>query len=69
MSAALLIYVLVRFFEIYRENRVRSFFSLLWRMTAAYLLGLAMSMMTLWPMIQRYLASARLPQSAETLEW
>ncbi len=68
MSAALLIYVLVRFFEIYRENRVRSFFSLLWRMTAAYLLGLAMSMMTLWPMIQRYLASARLPQSAETLE-
>ena len=68
MSAALLVYVLVRFPEIYLHSRVKCFFSLLWRMTASYLLGLAMSMMTLYPTIRRYLASARLPQSADRLE-
>ena len=65
MSAGLLVYMLVRFTEVYRSDRIRCFFRLLFRMAGAYLLGLCMSMITLYPMIRRYLASARLPASTD----
>ena len=67
-SAALLVYVLVRFPEIFRQERIRNFFRLLWKMLCAYLLGLAMSMMTLCPMILRYLSSARASHGMEGME-
>ncbi len=69
MSAALLVYVLVRFPEVFEKNRVRCFFSLLWKMCCAYLLGLLMSMMTLLPMLMRYLASARSSQNTEGMSY
>lgn len=65
MTAGMVIYILVRFPEVYRLNRVKHFFCLLIRMAGAYLLGLAMSMITLYPMIQRYLSSARMPQQTK----
>ncbi len=68
MSAALLVYVLIRFPEVFQSRRGREFAGLFFRMVGAYLLGLCMSMMTLYPMIRRYLSSARLPQEADALE-
>ena len=66
MSAALLVYILVRFWEVYRSKRAVCFFFLFWKMTFSYLLGLAMSMITLYPMICRYLSSARMSGGAQT---
>ena len=66
MSAGLLVYMLIRFGVVCRSDRVRSFFLLLGKMVLLYFLGLAMSMITLYPMIRRYLSSARLPGSAKT---
>ena len=68
MSVGLLVYMLVRFGVVYRSDRVRAFFLLLGKMLLSYLLGLAMSMITLYPMIRRYLSSARLPGSAEAVD-
>ena len=64
MSAGLLFYVLVRFPERFVRDRGKQFLLLFLKMASLYLLGLSMSMMTLYPMIRRYLSSARLPQSA-----
>ncbi len=58
-SVALLIYVLIRFFVLYRENRVRAFFSLLIRMVSAYVTGLLLSCVTLLPTLNRYFHSYR----------
>ena len=68
MSVALFVYMLVRFPAVYSTDRMRSFFLLLGKMTLLYLLGLAMSMITLYPMIRRYLASARLSDGAGAAE-
>ena len=59
-SVALLVYVLIRFFVIYeRGERVRAFFSILFRMVSAYLTGLALSAITLLPTLNRYFNSYR----------
>ena len=65
MSAALFVYMLVRYFDVMRPAGARSFFALFFRMTGLYALGLAMSMMTLLPTMHRYLASARQTQAGE----
>ena len=58
-SVGLLIYVLVRFWSVFRRDRVRNFVLLFIRMVSAYLLGLFLSAVTLLPAIQRYLGSYR----------
>ncbi len=58
-SVALLIYVLIRFFIVYKENRIRAFFTLFVRMVCAYLTGLLLSAVTLLPTLQRFLNSYR----------
>ena len=58
-SVALLVYVLIRFFVLFTHDRVRAFFSLLIRMTGAYLVGLMMSCVTLLPTLDRYFHSYR----------
>ncbi len=63
MSAGLLAYMLARFPEVYQKQRIKNFFTLLVKMVLAYLLGLAMSMITLCPMLLRYLSSSRTPQN------
>ena len=60
-SVGLLIYVLVRFWSVFRRDRVRNFVLLFIRMVSAYLLGLFLSAVTLLPAIQRYLGSYRSP--------
>ena len=59
MSAALFIYMLVRYFDVVKPACVRTFLALFVRMVALFALGLAMSMMTLLPTMYRYLSSAR----------
>lgn len=68
MSVGLLVYVLVRFPEAFPSDRLKNLACLFGKMAGAYLLGLAMSMMTLYPMILRYLSSARQPQGTDALE-
>ncbi len=53
-------YVLLRFPAVYREERLRNFFRLFVRMMGAFLLGMAMSMATLMPIIHSLGTSARL---------
>lgn len=65
-SVALLVYVLIRFFRINKENRVREFFTLLVRMVSAYLVGLMLSAVTLFPTLQRYLNSYRSSDLSES---
>ena len=66
MSAGLLLYMVVRYFETVRPAGARSFLSLFFRMAGLYLFGLAMSMMTLLPTLLRYLGSSRQTQASET---
>ena len=66
MSFALFVYMLVRYAEAVRPLGIKSFLTLFVKMVSLYLLGLAMSMMTLLPTMYRYLASARQQQTSET---
>ena len=66
MSAALFVYMLVRYFDVVRPLGIRTFSVLFVRMTGLFILGLAMSMMTLLPTMQRYLSSARQSMTSET---
>ena len=59
MSWGLLVYVLVRFPELYTTRRGRGLCILAGRMILLYLLGLAMSLATLLPTILRYRESIR----------
>lgn len=58
-SVTLLMYVTVRFFQLYKQNRVRSFLLLFVRMASAYLLGVLLAAWTLFPTLTRYLTSYR----------
>ena len=64
-SVALLIYVLIRFGAVYRENRVKHFFILFVRMVSAYMVGLMMAMITLLPTLKRYFDSYRSQSMAQ----
>ena len=64
-SVALLIYVLIRFGAVYRENRVKNFFLLFVRMVSAYMVGLMMAMITLLPTLKRFFGSYRSQSMAQ----
>ena len=64
-SFGILIYVLIRFFAIYKENRLKNFIRLLVSMALAYLLGLAISAVFLLPSLLRYASSIRASHEAE----
>ncbi len=59
MSIGLFLYVMVRFFDLYPKDRIRSFFGLAARMIMLYLLGMFMAFATLLPTVYRYGASVR----------
>ncbi len=59
-AVALALYALIRYPFLYKTNRIRQFFPLLIRMLAAFLLGTAMAMATLLPVIYMLRSSARL---------
>ena len=65
-SVALLIYVLIRFFAVYRQKRVQNFFVLFVRMACAYLAGLMLSCVTLLPTLSRYFNSYRSQSLAQS---
>ena len=58
-SFAMAGYVLLRFFDLYREKRVRNFFAALGRLFSGYFLGIGMSAVFLLPTIQQLFSSAR----------
>jgi len=58
------VYVLVRFFELYRENRAREFGGLVGRGVGAYLLGLGVVGVIFIPSVVAFLFSSRLGVSA-----
>ena len=59
-TLALGIYVLMRFFALYRDRRGREFFSLAFRMGGAYFLGAGMAAAVLFHTIMRLTSSLRL---------
>lgn len=59
-SFAMAGYVLLRFFDLYREHRVKNFFASLGRLFAGYFLGIGMSAIFLLPTVLQLLSSARL---------
>ncbi len=66
MSAALFVYMLVRYFDVVQPAGIRSFLALFVKTAGLYCLGLGMSMMTLLPTMYRYFSSARQVHSSET---
>ena len=66
MAAAPFVYMLVRYFDVVRPLGIRTFSVLFFRMTGLFILGLAMSAMTLLPTMHRYLSSARQSMTSET---
>ena len=58
-SVAAVIYVFVRFFQIYKENRVRQFIIVFFRFVFAYGTGALISCITLLPVLKRYGSSYR----------
>ena len=58
-SVAAVLYVFVRFFQIYKENRIRQFAVLFLRFAAAYATGLLIACITLLPTLKRYGSSYR----------
>lgn len=64
-SFGLLGYVLIRFFAICRTQRTKNFFRLLAAMSLAYLTGLAISGIFLFPAIARYGSSMRAVRNVE----
>ncbi len=63
-AVALAVYVLIRFPILFPKDRLRNFGTLFIKMTAAFLLGTAMAMATLLPVVYNLTSSARL--SGET---
>ena len=61
-TVALPVYVLIRFFSRDITNRVRALFSLFFRMVFAYVTGLLLSALTLWPTLSRFFHSYRSAQ-------
>lgn len=59
-TVGLAFYILLRFFDLYRETRIRAFFLLALRMGGAYLLGVGMTAVVLLPTVLRLGSSARL---------
>ncbi|MGO5291924.1 YfhO family protein [Porcincola sp. LCP21S3_C12] len=64
-SFGLLGYVLIRFFDLYRTDRLKQFGRLLVSLSLAYLLGLALSGIFLLPALARYKSSLRAVHEAE----
>ena len=64
-SFGLLGYVLIRFFDLYRTDRLKQFGRLLISLSFAYLLGLALSGVFLLPALARYKSSLRAVHEAE----
>lgn len=64
-SFGLLGYVLIRFFDLYRTDRLKQFGRLLISLSLAYLLGLALSGIFLFPALARYKSSLRAVHEAE----
>lgn len=64
-SFGLLGYVLIRFFDLYRTDRLKQFVRLLISLSLAYLLGLALSGVFLLPALARYKSSLRAVHEAE----
>ena len=64
-SFGLLGYVLIRFFDLYRTDRLKQFVRLLISLSLAYLLGLALSGVFLFPALARYKSSLRAVHEAE----
>ncbi len=58
-SVAAVLYVFVRFFQIYTKDRVRQFIILFLRFVCAYGTGLLISCVTLLPVLKRYAQSYR----------
>ena len=56
-SVAAVLYVFVRFFQIYKENRIRKFVIVFVRFTAAYVTGTLIACITLLPVLKRYAGS------------
>ena len=53
-TVGLAFYILLRFFDLYREKRIRAFFLLALRMGGAYLLGVGMTAVVLLPTVLRW---------------
>ena len=63
-AIACFIFALVRFFALYRENRLKYFIRLLFFFAGAFLAGAAMAMVTLLPVIRSLRSSARLAEQS-----
>ena len=63
-AIACLVFSLVRFFSLYKERRIASFFRLLLRFALSFILGTGMAMATLLPVIFSLGSSARLAEQS-----
>ncbi len=58
------VYALIRFFEIYKENRVKEFFKMMGRIIFSYLLGCGLAMAVFLPTLIRTMSSERVGSGA-----
>lgn len=64
-SIALAFYVLLRFFDLYRDHRMKNFFLTVFRLLRWYLLGMGMSAVILLPTVMRLLTSGRINEEKQ----
>ena len=65
-SIGMAVYVLLRFFDLYREQRLKNFLRTGCRLAGGYLLGFGMSAVILLPTVMRLMASERIGSEKET---
>ncbi len=66
-TIAMAVYGLLQFFDRYRENRLREFFSMLGRIVVSYLIGIGMSAVFFIPTVFRALTSNRVGKTRTLL--
>lgn len=59
MTILLVLYAFIRFFELYRENRIKQFFQAVGRTTGYYMLGIGLSAVVLLPSVYCFLTATR----------
>lgn len=67
LSVIIFIYALIRFFDCYREQRVKNFFFVVSKSILYYLLGIMISAVLLLPMIYAYIHNGRIEGASQDI--
>lgn len=67
LTIIIFLYALIRFFDCYKEERLSTFFRILWRGILYYLLGILLSAILLLPMIYAFINNGRIDGASQDI--